>query len=156
MSESNTHQQATRFTCRKKSKQEEDLDELIISLLKSKYYYSAMAIITDLSELKKKYTRLAAERKYYVYLLYQNLGEHSRTSVDEKGNLVNTAIPTFIQAMEIYIGSEKDMLHYAIKNEQETVAKYDTYLRNHIPLVAHLKLVADQKLDVRQTIQSLL
>ena len=156
MSKSNLPYNQAWFTRERISAQEKDLGELIIILFKSQHYYSAMAIISELPELKKKFARLAAERKYYAYLLYQNLGMHSRTYVDENGNLVTDILPAYINTAYINCESEADLMCHTIKNEREVIKKYEAYLRNHIPAVAHLKLLVDQKQDIRQTMQSLL
>lgn len=134
---------------------EKCLQGLITALLDCYENYKALAVITQSAELKALYNNYADQRADYAYTLYSNLSAYNETFVDENGNVIglanlawdNTEITTIYRAVAIF--------PTIITSDLEAIKKYDTYLRNHIPIIPHLRLLTNQKSAIKQTVKYL-
>ena len=134
---------------------ERSLQDLITVLLDCYENYKALSAITQLAGLKAMYKNWADVRADYAYILYSNLDVCNEAFVDQTGNvigLINTAwsnneVATIYGTVPIFPAT--------IASELEAIKKYDTYLRNHIPIIPHLRILTNQKKALKQAVKFL-
>jgi hypothetical protein len=131
------------------------LQDLITTLLDCHDHYKALAVTTQSAELKALYNNYADERADYAYMLYSNLSPYNETSVDENGHVTGLISPTWSNADIATIYGAVAIFPGIITREREAIKKYDSYLRNHIPIIPHLRLLTNQKSAIKQTVKFL-
>ena len=107
------------------------------------------------AELKSLYNNYADQRADYAYTLYSNLSAYHETFVDENGHVIGLANPAWSSTEIVTIYRAADIFPATITNELEAIKKYETYLRNHIPIIPHLRLLTSQKSSIMQTVKYL-
>lgn len=133
-----------------------NLDALITALFICKENYEDLAIATDVPGFKFDYTRYAAERVHFAATLYINLSQYGALSVDENGNISGGIWPGWRQASPCATVYDEDtLLRNIINHELEAIKRYDTYLRNHIPIIKDLNLLVGQRDAIKQAVKEL-
>ena len=133
-----------------------NLDDLVTALFICKDNYENLAIITEMPEFSSAYFRHAAERANYAATLYVNLSRYGALSVDESGKILGGIMPGWRQASPIATEYDEDILLKNIVNsELEAIKQYNTYLRNHIPVIKDLNVLVGQRDAIKQAIKEL-
>ncbi|WP_426669781.1 hypothetical protein ACPPVU_00785 [Mucilaginibacter sp. McL0603] len=131
------------------------LEELITALLSCHENYNALSMITQSGEGKATCKRYADERTNYAYTLYSSLGSYNQIFVDETGTVRGFVNPVWSNVENAIVIEAVDIFPAVITSELEAIKKYDTYLRNHIPIIPHLRLLTSQKNSIKQTVKYL-
>ncbi len=134
---------------------EKSLQDLITALLDCHENYKALSANTHCTEFKALYNNYANERADYAYTLYSNLSTSHKTFVDENGHIIGLVNPVWSNAEIATIYGAVDIFPATIISEHEAIKKYYTYLRNHIPIIPHLRLLTSQKNAIKQTVKFL-
>ena len=134
---------------------EKCLQDLITALLDCHENYKALSATTHSAEFKALYNNYASARSDYAYALYSNLSASHKTFVDENGHIVGLVNPVWSGTEMATIYGTVDIFPATIISEHEVIKKYDTYLRNHIPIIPHLRLLTSQKNAIKQTVKYL-
>lgn len=134
---------------------EKCLQDLITALLDCHENYKALSANTHCVEFKALYNNYANERADYAYTLYSNLSACDKTFVDENGHVIGLVNPFWITTEIAPIYGAVDIFPATITSECEAIKKYDSYLRHHIPIIPHLRLLTSQKTAINQTVKYL-
>jgi hypothetical protein len=134
---------------------EKCLQDLITALVDCYENYKALSAITQPAEFKALYNNYANQRADYAYTLYSNLSAHNEIFVNENGHVTGLISPAWSNADIETIYRAVAIFPAIITSEREAIKKYDNYLRNHIPIIPHLRLLTNQKSAIKQTVKFL-
>jgi hypothetical protein len=134
---------------------EKCLQDLINALLDCYENYIALSKVTPSAVLRAAYNNYANMRTDYVYALYSNLSVYNGVFVDQTGNVTGLIDPVWSDTEIAIIYEEAAIFPAIITNELKAIKRYDMYLRNHIPIIPHLRLLTSQKNSIKQTVKFL-
>ena len=134
---------------------EKCLQDLINALLDCYENYIALSRVTPSAVLRAVYNNYANMRTDYAYALYSNLSVYNGIFVDQTGSVIGLTDPGWNNTEITIIYEEAAIFPAIITNELKAIKRYDMYLRNHIPIIPHLRLLTSQKNSIKQTVKFL-